>query len=129
MGDLTRRSFLEHTLAVASAGLAASVAEGARISGDQPQPTTRPTSKVPKGQRIGIAVIGLHGRGLNHIEGYTDRLLSDEGVEVVAICDPDQNTFANAQKILQERGREPAKQYTDIRKLLDDKDVRAVSIA
>ena len=41
----------------------------------------------------------------------------------------DESPFAKAQAKLQERGRPQARQYTDIRKLLEDKDVEAVSIA
>jgi len=75
--------------------------------------------------RIGVAVIGLHGRGLTHVDAYT----YDDGVDVVALCDPDEGTFRKAQEALASRGRPAAKQYSDIRKLLENKDIHAVSIA
>jgi predicted dehydrogenase len=126
MADITRRSFLEHSLMVATAGLAAArVAEGATTNNPTTRPTTQPTGRVAPAERIGIAVIGLNGRGENHVEAYT----YDDGVEVVALCDVDERTFGKAQAKLQERGRPQAKMYTDIRKLLEDKDVQAVSIA
>ena len=70
-------------------------------------------------------MIGLHGRGLTHVDAWT----YDDGVEVIALCDVDQSTFGKAQETLRNRGRAAARQYTDIRKLLEDKAVNAVSIA
>jgi predicted dehydrogenase len=131
MADLTRRSFLEHTLYTAAAGLA--VAQSARGATDkdkdndtdQPKPATQGSRKTSPNERIGIAVIGLHGRGQDHIDAYT----YDDRVEIVAVCDVDEHQFGKSQAKLQERGRRNAKTYQDIRKLLEDKDVQAVSIA
>ena len=123
MRQLNRRSFLEHTLWVAAAGLA----DARRASADEPKgrsAASRPTS-VPVNERTGVAIIGLHGRGLEHLDSYS----FDDRVEIVALCDVDSRTFASAQVKLRERGRRPAKQYADIRQLLDDKRVDAVSIA
>ena len=129
MADVTRRSFLEQTLYAAAAGLAATAsAQAAHTHAGTTQPTTRPARKS-SAERLGIAVIGLHGRGLNHVDEYTTRLMYDEGVEIVALCDPDESTFIKAQRKLQEKSRPIAKQYTDIRKLLEDPEVQAVSIA
>lgn len=121
MSRLTRRSFLEHTLAVAAAGIAADRAAPAVAAQHRPSPGNRTGTN----DRIGIAVIGLHGRGLDHIDAFS----YDDGVEIVALCDVDERQFAKAQAKLQERSRPQAKIYTDIRKLLDDKTVDAVSIA
>ena len=130
MADLSRRSFLEHTLMTAAAGLAAaSVAQGAASSqapGDgsaQAKPET--TETTPKADRTRIAVIGLHGRGLAHLDGY----VGDSRVEIVGLCDVDTSQFKKAQDKLAEKGRPVAKTYQDIRQLLEDKDVQAVSIA
>jgi predicted dehydrogenase len=125
MADLTRRSFLEHTLVTAAAGLAAArMAQGAEKSApeDAPAPSVE---KTPKADRIRVAIVGLHGRGLAHLDGYT----YNDQVEVVALCDVDTAQFAKAQSKLQERGRAVAKTYQDIRQLLEDKEVQAVSIA
>jgi predicted dehydrogenase len=121
MSRLTRRSFLEHTFAIAAAGIAAERAAPAIAA--QPEPVQ--ANRTSANERIGIAVIGLHGRGLDHLDAYT----YDDGVEIVALCDVDQAQFAKAEAKLQERGRPPAKMYADLRKLLEDKAVDAVSIA
>jgi len=121
VSQVSRRSFLEHTLAIAAAGVAADRAASRAQAAQQPGSDNR----TAPNDRIGLAIIGLHGRGLDHLDAYT----YDDAVEIVALCDVDENTFAKAQAKLQERGRAQARMYTDIRKLLEDKDVNAVSIA
>ena len=130
MADMTRRSFLEHTLTTAAAGLAATrLAQGAEAtkkkSDDDTDKAPEVKTNTPKADRIRMAVIGLHGRGLAHIDGY----VNDDRVEIVALCDVDESQFKKAQQKLQEHSHPVAKTYQDIRKLLDDKDVQAVSIA
>jgi predicted dehydrogenase len=123
MTDLSRRSFLEHTLAASAAGLAATVARGQDRPAEKATPAPRP--RAAPNDRIGVAVIGLHGRGMEHLEAYS----RDGGAEVVALCDIDQSTFPRAQQRLATNGRPEAKTYQDLRKLLEDKAVDAVSIA
>jgi len=126
MSDVTRRSFLEQTLYIAAAGLAAArTAEGARIDGATTQPSTQPSRRIPPSERVAVAVLGLHGRGLEHLENFA----SNDQVEVVAICDPDEAQYAKAQRKLLEHSRPAAKTYQDIRKLLEDRAIQAVSIA
>jgi predicted dehydrogenase len=128
MPDVTRRSFLEHTLMAATAGLAAAnFAKGADIpkSGES-VPATQPVGKISPNERIGMAVIGLHGRGT---DAHVDSWSYNQNVEVVALCDVDEAQFTKAQNKLAERGRPVAKTYQDLRKLFEDKDVQAVSIA
>jgi len=123
MPRITRRSFLEHTLSCAAAGLAlqrrcsAQTAPVASTGGAIVRPSAN--------ERIGVAVVGLHGRGIDHLNAFVR--LAD--VDVIALCDVDQRTFAKAQAILHKHDRPAARDYQDIRKLLDDKDVAAVSIA
>ncbi len=122
MSKITRRSFLEQTLYSAAAGLAAAQSIA---SARGAEPATAPSARGSANERVAVAVIGLHARGLAHIQGYAD----DQSVDIVAICDVDTDQFAKPQQMLKDRGRPPAKEYQDIRKLLEDKDVQAVSIA
>ncbi len=75
--------------------------------------------------RIRVAVVGLNGRGWNHVEGYR----TIPGVEIAFFCDCDENVLrrrvAQADKTW---GLKPETEV-DIRKLLERKDVDAVSIA
>ena len=95
-----RRKFLKSSLAV-----------GAAIS----LPASAYGRVLGTNDKIRCAVIGLNDRGEDHIAGFGDN--------VVAYCDCDQN-------ILDQRaeGKEVAK-YVDYRKLLEQKDIDAVSIA
>lgn len=120
MSHLNRRSFLEHTLAFAGAALASCET---LWSADPAE--TESSTRPAQSSRVGLAIIGLHGRGLDHLDAYT----FDDRVEIVALCDVDEATFGKAQRKLAERGRSPARQYSDIRKLIEDKSVQAVSIA
>src|SRR5262249_51640159 len=92
MGRSTRRQFLEESLLAATA--AALAAAGAPVwAGDlEPRRTTRPVSA---NERIRIACIGVHGRGKDHVSGFSH--LSD--VEVAAICDVDSNVVGPAMQI------------------------------
>jgi predicted dehydrogenase len=91
---------------------------------------------------IRIAVVGFNGRGKNHIDSY--RAL--KGVRIVALCDADeavlnreysrlnrpttQPTASAAEGDAPPPARQPAMaKYQDVRKLLDDKTLDAVSIA
>ena len=97
---IQRRSFLKSTIA-AGAAISLPAAAYGRVIGTN--------------EKIRCGVIGLNNRGKNHIKGL--------GENVVAYCDCDEN-------ILNERaeGKGVAK-YVDYRKLLEQKDIDAVSIA
>ena len=75
--------------------------------------------------RVNVAVIGIRGMGQSHIRAYQNL----ENVSVVALCDVDENLFPERiQKLFVEKNLPKPKQYHDIRNLLEDKDVDAVSI-
>src|SRR5271166_6808102 len=71
--------------------------------------------------RVRVAVCGLHGRGKDHINGFS----RVPNVEIAALCDVDENVL---RKRLGEVGGKP-QMYVDIRKLLEDKSIDAISIA
>ncbi len=75
--------------------------------------------------RIRIAVIGLNGRGWDHVHGYH----SLSGVEVAYFCDADENVLNRRLAECDKMGMAKPQTYTDVRKLLEDKNVDAVSIA
>lgn len=75
--------------------------------------------------RVRVAVIGIRGMGQSHIQEFNKL----PNVEVAALCDVDENLFTErVQKHFVEKGFNKPKLYTDFRKLLDDKDIDAVSI-
>ncbi len=76
-------------------------------------------------ERLRVAVIGVRGRGANHVSMW--HRLKD--VEVAAICDVDPSVIKEPMAEVEKRtGKRPA-YYKDVRKLLEDKSIDAVSIA
>ena len=78
------------------------------------------------GDSINVAVIGFNGRGGSHISGYKG--LNKEGVNVAALCDVDSKVLDRGLAAL-DKDKIKAKGYSDLRKLLENKDIDAVSIA
>jgi predicted dehydrogenase len=75
--------------------------------------------------RVRVAVIGIHGMGAVHVQSYS----ALKNVEVAALCDVDENLFPECvKKHFTDKGLAKPKLYTDIRKLLEDKEIDAVSI-
>jgi predicted dehydrogenase len=78
------------------------------------------------GDTIQTAVVGFHGRGKGHISSITG--LKHKGVALSALCDVDAQVLRGGVANLDRKGIK-AKGYTDIRRLLENKDIDAVSIA
>jgi len=75
--------------------------------------------------RINVAVVGLRGRGRDHINIFG----ALPQARVSAVCDIDQAQAERAVQLAEKvQGAKP-RIYADIRKLLEDKEVDAVSIA
>ena len=76
-------------------------------------------------ERIAVGVVGLRGRGKSHIAAFVNH----SEAEVAAVVDIDQAVLERAAVATRkEQGRKPA-EYADIRKMLEDKSIDAVSIA
>jgi predicted dehydrogenase len=75
--------------------------------------------------RVRVAVVGLRGMGWGHVKGYAGL----ENVEVAALCDVDENILAQRNADLEEATGRRARTYTDIRRLLEAKDIDVVGIA
>jgi len=86
---------------------------------------TRAKGKVfGANDRIRVCVMGLNGRGKSHLSAYTKL----EDVEVATLCDVDSTLFKpTISKFFQ--GKPEPKTETDIRKVLEDKSIDAVSMA
>ena len=74
--------------------------------------------------RINLAVIGLGGRGKDHLTEY----LKLPACRVAALCDIDSGHLENAEtSVYSQTGSKP-KTYRDMRQVFDDKSIDAVSI-
>ncbi|MGO9010171.1 MAG: Gfo/Idh/MocA family protein [Bryobacteraceae bacterium] len=72
-----------------------------------------------------VAVVGIGGRSRDHIA----ELIRQPNVEIVAICDPDDSHLARGQKQIAAADQKAPQNYRDVRKLLDDKSIDAITIA
>jgi predicted dehydrogenase len=83
---------------------------------------TRATAAPDK---IRIAVLGVNGRGKDHIAGFMN--LPD--AEVVTLCDPDSDLLEKrATEFATRYGKKPSTE-ADMRKVFDNKNIDAVSVA
>lgn len=74
---------------------------------------------------IRLACIGVRGQGNEHIKMYSKM----KNVEVAALCDVDENVLSKRlSEVETATGKKPAG-YSDLRKVLEDKSIDAVSIA
>src|SRR5919199_4425886 len=76
-------------------------------------------------ERVNIAVIGVGGRGRDHI-GY---IAKQQHAQVAAVCDVNQAQTERAVALAEKAQGTKPKVYEDMRKLFADKDIDAVSIA
>ena len=102
---MERRTFLKRCLAAGAAALA----PHARVMGANDD--------------IRVAVVGFHGHGRTHIRNY----LNMKGVRLVALCDADRAVLDREVANVKKTGHDVAA-YVDIRKLLERKDLDAVSV-
>ena len=108
MSNVTRRDFIRNSMAV-GAGLA--------LAG--------PTSRVlGANDDIRLATVGVGGQGSYHTRIFS----SIPGVRYVAVCDADQKKVDARVKFFADKGIK-VDGYTDVRKMLERKDIDAITSA
>ena len=112
---LSRRSFLQGGVAGA-AGLAA--ASGVTF-------IARPDRVFGANDRVRVAICGVRGRGVDHIRNFAQL----KNVEIAAVCDIDEDIMRKRVAAMEEKGIPKPATYVDVRKLLEDKSIDAISIA
>ena len=75
--------------------------------------------------RVNVAIVGLGGRGSNHLNVYSKL----PEARVVGLCDVNQAAREKAQATLLKNTGEKAKEFEDMRQAFADGEVQAVSIA
>jgi len=114
MTQFSRREFLEQSLFAAAA-----------LGGALPLRAETPRRTVGPNERVRVAVVGVHGQGSVHV----GRWLSLPEVEIAAICDPDETVVGSPiAKVEKASGKKPI-HYKELRKLLEDKSIDAISVA
>jgi predicted dehydrogenase len=85
----------------------------------------KPPTSLADSRRVVVGVIGPGGMGSNHISGLVRR----PDVEIAYVCDVDKNRLAGAARAVEQGSKRAPNAVTDMRRLLDDKDIDAVFIA
>ncbi|MFA7174105.1 MAG: Gfo/Idh/MocA family oxidoreductase [Kiritimatiellia bacterium] len=115
MSQFTRRRFLQST-SVAVAGSTV-LFSGTKASG----------RVLGANDKIRVAVVGVKGRGVSHIDGY----LKQKNVEIAYLADPDKSVLEQRLKDVEvkSQGLQKPQGVADFRRILEDKNVDAISIA
>ena len=74
---------------------------------------------------VRIACVGVHAQGRIHLQRYG----AMKNVEIAAICDIDESVLNSRLDEVEKTGKKRPAAFTDIRKLLEDKSIDAISIA
>ncbi len=106
-----RRGFMKGTAGLAATGLAATGVSSGRVLGAN--------------DRIRLAVLGVHGRGWDHVRGF----MNLDNVDVVTLCDPDLEVAEGRAAEFQKKYGRAVSTQQDLRRVFDDKEIDAVSIA
>lgn len=109
MKSLNRRSFLKST-ALTAAAFSLPARSWAQVEGSNSD--------------VRVAVVGFHGRGGDHINGFSKL----NGVRLTALCDVDLDVLGKGRDKLKAAGKD-VEVFTDVRKLLESKNVDVVTIA
>ena len=116
---VSRRDFVENALVMAAAALAGlrpAVAAAAESSGSAP---------VGPNEKVRVAVIGVNNQGSAHVGEW----LKTPEADLVAICDCDPSAYVRLCERLFKDRLHPPEYVPDVRRLLERKDIDAVSIA
>jgi predicted dehydrogenase len=120
MFSLSRREFLQGSALLAAGAATAALTDGVAEAA--------PLSQAPGGanERLNIAVIGVRGRGQDHIRGLAGRF----NCRVTHLCDPDMGVVRPAiDLVVKQQGGAPPAVVKDLRRLFDNKDIHVVTVA
>ena len=107
----SRRKFIKNTVSASTATFLAPSIVSASVFGAN--------------DRINAVVLGVNGRGKNHISS----LMKQKNVHVTKLCDPDSNLLLRRQREFKNKYNKDVSLEQDLRKVMDDKDIDVVSIA
>ena len=118
MAEQSRREFIAGTAKVGAAAVTAAGVIG-----------SSKTAWAGSNDKVRVAVIGIHGRGKDHIDGW----IGQDNVEIATLCDVDESLFEKTYSSMFKKkdGTVLAKPKfeTDMRRVFEDKDIDAISIA
>src|SRR5262245_66452620 len=98
MFSRSRREFLK------GSALLAAAAAGVSLSGDRPEAAPSQAPQGGAGDRLNVAVIGVNGRGMDHVRGLLNRNLN---CTITQICDVDASVARRPQPAMQQAQGRP----------------------
>jgi len=116
----SRRKFI----ATAVSGTVAAVMAPSALAAEK-NVTVIPKEAFGANDRIRVAVLGVNGRGNNHIED----VMKQENVVVATLCDPDMVILSAKAKSFEEKYKQKVTIQQDFRKVYEDKNIDAVTLA
>jgi predicted dehydrogenase len=121
MRSFSRRDFLTDSAlgaaALALAGTAGTPAHAAEVKAAR--------KKGDANDVLHVAVVGVRGRGREHVAGFADR----NGCVITHVCDADSAVIGPAMTTIEKRQGKPPAFVQDFRRLLEDKSIDLISIA
>ena len=116
MSVFSRREFLERSAILSAA--AATLGSGAT-------PAVAPAAPRGPNEKLRVAVVGVHGRGMSHVNGFAAK----NNCEITVVCDCDEAVIGKAMVAIEKAQKAAPKFEKDIRKVVENKDIDVVSIA
>jgi predicted dehydrogenase len=121
MRFLNRREFL-----IESALGAAGVAGLGMLGNPLLRAAEKAAKKADANDALHVAVVGVHGRGMDHVAGFLNK---DLNTVITHVCDADSAVIGKAMKKVEGAQKSAPKFEQDFRKLLEDKSIDIISIA
>ena len=119
MAILSRRDFLHES------GLFAAAAAAAQAAPLAAAPAPGAEARGGAAERLRVAVVGVHGRGMSHVNGFAGK----NNCIITTICDCDEAVIGSAMKTVEKTQGTAPRYEQDIRKVVEDKAIDVVSIA
>ena len=122
----SRRKFIATAVSGTVASMVAPMAfAGENMEQGVVKPTIIPKEAFGANDRIRIAILGVNSRGGDHMES----LSKQQNVTVATLCDPDMKVLKQKAQQYEEKYKQKFAIEQDFRKVYDDKNIDAVTIA
>jgi predicted dehydrogenase len=120
MGSMSRRDFLHDSAAFGTALAGVGVFGSSLFAAED-----EAKKKEDANDKLHVAVLGVNGRGMNHVEGFANK----HNCVITTICDCDKGVIEKAMKAVEKAQKKAPKFEQDLRRVMDDKSIDIVAIA
>jgi predicted dehydrogenase len=123
MAKVNRRQFLKNTTLLGGSLAAAGMSTGTILS----SPGEKRPGKGDVNDTLRVAVVGVHGRGMEHIQEFAGN--EKLNCVVATVCDADEGVIGSAMKHVEAKQGKAPKFEQDLRRVLSDKSIDIVTTA